>query len=125
MLLTVSGFIFSQEAPLKFSEKAQKFGKVIEGEVIVLKYTFMNEGEEPVLINEAKVNCTCTVVDFPETPINPKKVGQITVTFNTESKIGYQERKIELITNKGKAEISFKGVVKATKETKTEYKLNQ
>lgn len=102
-----------------------KFGKVNEGEDVVLKYTFMNESEEPILINEAKVNCTCTVVDFPETPVNPKKVGQIIVTFHTESKIGYQERKIELITNKGSTEISFKGVVKATEETKTEYKENQ
>lgn len=110
---------------MKFSEKVQKFGKVKEGEVIVLKYTFMNEGDEPILINEAKVNCTCTVVDFPKTPTNPNKVGQITVTFHTESKIGYQERKIELITNEGKAEISFKGVVKATEESKTEYKSNQ
>ena len=85
----------------------------------------MNEGAEPILINEAKVNCTCTIVDYPETPIDPKKVGQIRVTFHTESKIGYQERKIELVTNKGSVEISFKGVVKASEETKTEYKSNQ
>lgn len=107
---------------MKFSEKVQKFGKVVEGEDVVLTYTFMNEGEEPIIINEAKVNCTCTKVDFPKTPINPKKVDQIKVTFQTKSKIGYQERKVELITNKGSVEISFKGVVKATEETKDKYK---
>ncbi|HAW51445.1 MAG TPA: hypothetical protein DCX54_03810 [Flavobacteriales bacterium] len=123
--MTVSGFVFSQEAPLKFTEKVQKFGKVDEGKDVVLKYTFMNEGQEPILINEAKVNCTCTVVDYPEAPVSPNKVGQVTVTFHTESKIGYQERKIQLVTNLGTSEIVFKGVVKASQETKKEYKSNQ
>jgi hypothetical protein len=124
MLITASGFVFSQEAPLKFSDNVQKFGKVDEGTDVVLKYTFMNEGSEPILINEAKVNCTCTEVEYPETPVSPNKVGQIIVTFHTESKIGYQERKIQLITNQGNSEISFKGVVKATSETKSEFKSN-
>ena len=107
---------------MKFSDKVQKFGKVQEGEEVKLTYNFMNEGEEPIIINEAKVNCTCTKVSYPKTPINPNKVGQILVTFHTEAKIGYQERKIELITNQGRAEIVFKGVVKATEHTKSEYK---
>ena len=107
---------------MKFSEPVKKFGKVAEGEKVVLTYNFMNRSDSPVVINEAKSNCTCTHVDFSRSPINPEKVGQIVVTFNTEAKIGYQERKIELITNQGSSEISFKGVVKATEQTKETYK---
>ena len=122
MLLAVSGFVFSQEAPLKFTDKVQKFGKVDEGQEVVLKYAFMNDSEKPLIINEAKVNCTCTEVKYPGEPIAPQKVGQIVVTFHTEKKIGYQERNITIITNQGSTDITFKGIVKATSETKEEYK---
>ncbi|MEQ9064195.1 MAG: DUF1573 domain-containing protein [Vicingaceae bacterium] len=121
-LVTMSGFVLSQSAPIKFSDRVQKFGKVDEGVDVTLKYTFMNEGKQPILINDAKVNCSCTVVDFPKTPIGPAKFGQIVVTFHTEAKIGYQERKIDLSTNLGSSQIVFKGVVIAKEETVDKYK---
>ena len=121
----MSGFVFSQNAPLKFEHKVQKFGKVEEGQDINLVYTFVNMSENPVLINETKVNCTCTKVEFPKAPINPGGSGTIDVSFNTLGKIGYQERKVEIITNGGIAEIIFKGVVKASKESKDKYKEQQ
>ena len=42
------------------------------------------------------------------------------LTNNLEMNV--KERTIELITNQGIAEISFKGVVKASEQTKTKYK---
>jgi len=122
ILLIVSGFAFSQKAPLKFDHPTQKFGKVEEGKDVYLTYEFINEGEKPIVINESKVNCTCTVVTFPKEPINPNAKGTINVGFHTKGKIGYQERTIKLITNQGNVEITFKGVVKATEATKEEYK---
>lgn len=125
MLFSVSGFIFAQKAPVKFSESVKNFGKVDEGKKIVLKYLFMNKGDAPLIINEVKSNCTCTHVDYSRSPINPEKVGEIVVTFDTEAKIGYQERKIEILTNLGNTEIRFKGVVKATDQTKEKYKTDK
>ena len=122
MLFTTSGFVFSQKSPLEFSQAKQKFGKVAEGQEVNLTYDFINQGNEPVIINKAKVNCTCTVVTFPKEPISPNSNGVVSITFHTKGKIGYQERTVELLTNKGTSEIVFKGVVKATKETKEEYK---
>ena len=114
--------MFSQEAPLRFTHKEQKFGKVDEGQDVSLDYTFMNEGDKALIINEAKVNCSCTEVDYPRNPIPPQKVGKITVKFHTAQKIGYQERNIVLNTNLGSYEITFKGVVRATKDTKEQYR---
>jgi hypothetical protein len=122
MLTTALGSVFSQTAPLKFVQEHQKFGKIEEGKELYLTYEFVNEGEKPIIFNEAKVNCTCTVVTFPKEPINPKAKGVINIGFHTKGKIGFQERSVELITNQGNYTISFKGTVKATEETKEQYK---
>ena len=122
ILFTVSGFVFSQSSTLKYAESVQKFGKVDEGVKIELSYDFVNKGDKPVIINDSKVNCSCTKVNFPSSPIKPSEKGAITVSFDTHGKIGYQERKIELTTNMGIDVITFKGVIKATEETKLEHK---
>ena len=122
ILFTVSGFVFSQSSTLKYAESVQKFGKVDEGVKIELSYNFVNKGDKPVVINDSKVNCSCTKVNFPSSPIKPSEEGVVTVSFDTNGKIGYQERKIELTTNMGIDVITFKGVVKATEETKSEHK---
>ena len=121
MLFAMSGFAFSQEkAPLKFDHAKQKFGKVEEGKEVYLTYEFINTGDKPVINNESKVNCSCTVVTFPKEPINPNSKGTINIGFHTKGKIGYQERTVELITNLGIAVITFQGTVKATDSTKEE-----
>ena len=88
MLFVVSGFVFSQKAPIKFDHPTQKFGKVEEGKDVYLTFEFVNQGEKPIVINESKVNCTCTVVTFPKEPINPNASGTINVGFHTKGKIG-------------------------------------
>lgn len=121
ILILVSGFIFSQNSPLHFENNVQKFGKVDEGKDVYLTYQFVNKSEKPVVINEAKVNCSCTVVTFPKEPIRPNATGTINVGFHTKGKIGFQERTVNLITDQGNVEIMFKGVVKASDRTKEEY----
>lgn len=118
----MSGFVFSQKAPIKFDKSVKKFGKVEEGKEVYLTFDFVNESDKPIIINESKVNCSCTVVTFPKEPINPDASGVINIGFHTKGKIGYQERTVELITNQGTATITFKGVVKATEATKEEHK---
>lgn len=120
----MSGFVFSQNPPLKFDAKVQKFSKVNEGEEVNLKYQFINQGDKPVVINEAKVNCTCTEVTFPKEPFKPNSTGTVNVKFDTKGKIGFQERTVTLLTDQGNVEIVFKGVVKASDKTLEEYKQN-
>ena len=122
MLVLTSGFSFAQNSTLKFNHNHQKFGKVEEGKEVYLTYEFVNEGVKPVIINEAKVNCSCTVVTFPKDPINPNSKGLINIGFHTKGKIGFQERTVEIITNQGSEILTFQGVVKATEATKKEYK---
>lgn len=122
LFFSTLGLAYSQEAPLEFDSPKQKFGKVPEGQDVYLTYEFVNIGEKPVIINEAKVNCSCTVVDYPKEPITPNAKGKVNIGFHTKGKIGFQERTVEFLTNRGSTTIMFKGIVKASSATKESYK---
>ena len=98
---------------LKFDDTKQNFGFVKKGEKVVLKYTFTNTGNQPLIISEAKVECSCTSVVFPKEPINPQKSGVVEVTFDTAPTYDRQDRTVQIISNDPKSphKIRFKGVV--------------
>ena len=101
------------QAKIKFDDAKKNFGFVTKGEVVSLDYTFINEGDAPLIISETKVECSCTSVDFPKQPIAPKQSGKITVKFDTKTVYDRQDRIVEVISNASNspAKIRFKGVV--------------
>jgi hypothetical protein len=122
LLLFATGFSFAQSEIIVFEEKVQRFGKVEEGETVLLQYSFLNIGNVPLFFNSYHVNCICTTVALPETPIHPDSSGIIYLTFDTNGKFGYQERNVTLQSNVGKSTLVFKGVVKGSKSTKASYR---
>lgn len=96
--------VFSQEkANFKFEKEVIKLGKVKEGEVLNFEYPFINSGNEPLLINDIKVACTCTKFEYPKNPIAPGEKATIKVSFDTKNKIGYQDRTLEIYSNSPKS----------------------
>ena len=130
LLFSVAGFSFSQNTEdIVFDKLIQKFMKVDEGHQITLTYNFTYSGETPLQLISPKVDCDCTSVEIPEEDITQNNSYKIIVHFNTKDKIGFQERPIKLIflsttdrNVKTEKEIVFKGMVKASKETKEKYK---
>ncbi len=123
LLLAASFFCFIQKGNgLAFDKKTLKFDKVDEGKLVTLIYSFTNESNQPIIFKDFKTSCHCTKAILPKTPVAPNQKGEIKVTFDTNKKIGYQERTITIITNLGEYELKFKGVVNASKETIEEYK---
>jgi hypothetical protein len=98
---------------LKISDAKKNFGFVKKGEVVEIKYEISNVGNEPLVINDAIVECSCTTVDFPKFPIMPLQKASITVKFDTKSVYDRQDRAIEIVSNSkiNKQKIRFKGVV--------------
>jgi hypothetical protein len=90
---------FSQQAEFDFHKKTHRFGKVKEGEIIKTIFTFTNKGDVPLVITDYEVACTCTTVIFPENPILPKGSGEIEIIFDTNGKIGYQDRSVIIHSN--------------------------
>ena len=103
LLILNSALSFSQQAEFKFNEKVQRLGKVNEGEVVKTSFTFINKGDAPLVINEYKVACTCTVVQFPYKPVLPGEEGELSVSFDSDGKTGYQDRTISILSNASKS----------------------
>ena len=111
-LFFISFSSFSQ-SQLKFKDLKKNFGFVKKGEVVKISFLFTNTGNEPLLISDYKVECSCTTVDFPKQPILPQQTNSLTVIFDTKSVYDRQDRTIEIISNAKNSiqKIRFKGVV--------------
>jgi hypothetical protein len=83
----------------EFEEEIHDFGRVIQGEKVSYSFKFKNTGKSDLVISDAKGSCGCTVADFPKKPIPPAGSGTVDVTFNTESKKGYQNKNVTVIAN--------------------------
>lgn len=96
---------FGQVAEFSFLGKTTaKWDKVNEGKQLQHYFVFENSGTIPLIIQDAKVACSCTKVEFTKVPIAPGQKDSIRVTFDTSEKYYYQDRTIELVANTKKTE---------------------
>lgn len=103
---------FSQ-ADLKFKDTKKNFGFVKKGEIVKIEFDFTNVGNEPLIISDVKVSCSCTSIDYPEQPVAPNQTGKVIITFDTKNVYDRQDRTVEIISNakNSSQKIRFKGVV--------------
>lgn len=128
LLVLVASFSFGQNSKdIVFEKNTLTFKKTEEGKLVNIKFSFTYLGDNPLFIEEPKVDCSCTTVRIPNKSIVKNSQHIIQVVFDTKGKLGYQVRSIELVfkNQEDKAinkTITFKGVVKASKSTKNIYK---
>lgn len=106
------------QARAEVREWKKSFGTVPKGEVVKLHYTINNTGDQPLLIHDAEVACSCTSVDYPAQPLRPGQSGAVTVTFNTKTVYERQDRIVYLHSNDPRSplKLRFKGFVQKTPE---------
>jgi hypothetical protein len=66
---------------LAFDKLEHDFGNVKIGQDYTYKFKVTNTGKKPLVIEDAKASCGCTVPAKPENPIEPGKSDEIVVTF--------------------------------------------
>ncbi|MFT4062119.1 MAG: DUF1573 domain-containing protein [Edaphocola sp.] len=90
-----------QGAKFQFKDKndTYDFGTVKEGAKVEHNFEFTNVGNQPLIILKAEAGCSCTMADWPKTPIAPGKTGAIKVTFNSEGKPGPAIKEITIKSN--------------------------
>jgi hypothetical protein len=112
-LLFFISVITLAQPQLKFNDSKKNFGFVKKGTLVTIDFEFKNCGNEPVIITEAKAECSCTTILFDKKPIMPNEKGKISVLFDTHSVYDRQDRTVEIFTNSKipKQKIRFKGVV--------------
>jgi hypothetical protein len=100
--VTISlGFSFAQEdGKVTFNEKKHDFGLIHEkGGNVNFDFVLTNNSNEPLLISNVKASCGCTTPSWTRTPIEPKKSGTITVSYNPNGQRGSFLKSVSVYTN--------------------------
>jgi len=75
------------------------FGTVTEGEKVTYNFRFKNSGRKPMVITNTSASCGCTVPEKPEKPVMPGETSFIKVVFNSQGKVGHNEKNITVMAN--------------------------
>lgn len=86
-------------AAITFDADLHDFGRITQGESISYSFHFRNTGTSDLVISGCSATCGCTVADFPRGRIAPGKDGYITVSFNSQGKIGQQYQEVTVSSN--------------------------
>jgi hypothetical protein len=105
-------------AKIKFLAPSHDFGEVEEGEVVRQIFEFENIGRVPLIIQDARSTCGCTVPEYPKNLIYPNQKGSIKVEFNTTNMLQVQRKPITIVANTYPSEtkIYLNGYVHPKKE---------
>jgi len=89
-----------KKTSIVFEETEFDFGDVIKGENVQTSFKFVNTGENPLIIKNAKGSCGCTVPQYPREPIGPGESAEILIEFNSaKGGTGNQNKTITVTAN--------------------------
>ncbi len=90
------------EGPLPiatFDAIEHDFGVINEGQVVEHTFLVKNTGEAPLIIENARPSCGCTVPEWTKTPIPPGGSGFVKAKFDSNGKPGMQNKNITMVAN--------------------------
>ena len=82
-----------------FTEMNHDFGTIQQDSKNTKIFKFTNTGSEPLIIEDAKGSCGCTVPVFPKEPIKPGETGEIEVVYSPGKQQGSQSKTITVTAN--------------------------
>jgi hypothetical protein len=77
----------------------RNYGTIPEGQKLEVAYRFLNSGIKPLIIARVQPSCGCTVAEQPEEPVLPGKEGVIKASFNSEGRVGINNKVLYVIAN--------------------------
>ena len=83
----------------EWGEVEWDFGTINEGDIAEHVYSFVNNGQAPLIIESAKPSCGCTVPSFSKEPIPIGGTGQILVKFDSKGKPNIQTKTVTVTAN--------------------------
>jgi len=89
-----------ESAPICFFDvKEFDFGTVTQGEIVLHRFIFSNEGKKELIIRSIKPSCGCTTARFDNKVIPPHGTSEIDILFDTNSRKEMQNKSINVTTN--------------------------
>lgn len=71
------------------------FGDVVRNESVTTTFEFRNTGSEPLLIDNVRTSCGCTVPDWDKAVVPPNATGRISVEYDARDP-GYFRKYIKV-----------------------------
>ncbi|HTJ52092.1 MAG TPA: DUF1573 domain-containing protein [Cyclobacteriaceae bacterium] len=90
------------EGPLpsfQFEKSEHDFGTITEGDVVEYTYSFVNNGEAPLIIQGAQGSCGCTVPEWTKEPVPVGGKGFVKAKFNSSGKHDLQNKTVTITAN--------------------------
>ncbi len=84
---------------IAFAEMTHDFGSIDQDSKNTKLFKFTNTGSEPLIIEDAKGSCGCTVPVYPKEPIKPGETGEIEVVYSPGKQQGSQSKTITITAN--------------------------
>jgi len=101
---------------MKFKEEIHDFGTLQQGAPAVHEFVFSNTGKEPIIVQNAKGSCGCTVPSYSKDPVAPGKTGAIKVSYDSK-RVGPINKTVTVSSNVGTTVLHIKGNIEKTPET--------
>jgi hypothetical protein len=86
-------------AQIKFDTDMHDFGEVTEGEKVSFSFKFTNTGKGPLVITGIASSCGCTVGEYTHDTIKSGKQGDVTVSFDSWKRVGFQQKSVTVNSN--------------------------
>ena len=94
--------VAAADSPLRFAQTKIDAGTIGEDDApSEYRFTWHNDGREPLVITEVRTGCGCAVAKYDRKPVMPDGEGTITVTYHPKGHPGYFLRKIVVYTQGG------------------------
>ncbi|MBC2600624.1 DUF1573 domain-containing protein [Puniceicoccus vermicola] len=101
-------------------EKTQRFETVLKGVPSVdQRFSFVNKGDEPLVIESVKPSCGCVVPEYSQQPIPAGGTGYVKVVFKPGERVGLQRETIR-VSFEGNKEFSQTLVLRIDVQEKVE-----
>lgn len=84
---------------ITYDKREHDFGKIKQGDQVECAFKVTNTGNEPLIIENAKGSCGCTVPEYPKDPIPPGESRDIKVKFNSAGKANANTKTVTITAN--------------------------
>ena len=99
-------------ADIRFKVQEHDYGKIPLKEEIEYRFEFSNPGKTPLVINDVKTSCGCTIPEWPKKPVKPGNKGEIKVKYDATFPGAFNKTITVYFNGKGSpVRLSIKGQV--------------
>jgi hypothetical protein len=81
----------TEASSIKFENTVYDFGTIPYDSDGRCHFTFINDSDQPLIVNVVRTTCGCTRPEWPENPVKPGEKGRIGITYNTKIEGRFQK----------------------------------